>query len=335
MNSANAVKPSASLYLGVDGGGTKTQVLLGCIRDGLLTVLAAGQGGPSNPRAIGFDAAFQNIDHAIQSAFNAANLDRCCADQIVLCLAGAGRQEEKSAVEDWIIHTGIAQRARVVSEAEAVIEASLLKNENQSAVTDFPDDADTEIALICGTGSLAWGRKKSDHNCFARSSGWGYLLGDEGSGFWIGQKILNAACKAADGRAADSELLEAVLKHLDLDSPSQLISWCYQDAASRQRIASVAPLVFQLTEQAGQGTGSSPLAGIIAQAAADLAAMIAAVAHQLDSARFDLATAGSVIIHQPGLLQLVVQRLSEQGLQPRRVNQVHQPAQGCLKLATA
>ncbi len=334
MNSANAVTPSHSLYLGVDGGGTKTQVLLGCSRDGQLTVLAAGQGGPSNPRAIGFEAAFQNIDHAIQSAFNKASLDRCCADQIVLCLAGAGRQEEKSAVENWIVHSGIAQRARVVSEAEAVIEASLLENERQSALPDFPDDADAEIALICGTGSLAWGRRKSDHDCFARSSGWGYLLGDEGSGFWIGQKILHAACKAADGRSMDSELLKAVLNHLGLDSPSQLISWCYQDAASRQRIATVAPLVFQLAQQAGQGTGSSQSNGIITQASDDLASMIAAVAHQLDSTRFDLAVAGSVIIHQARLLQLVVQRLSEQGLQPRRVTQVNEPARGCLKLAT-
>lgn len=322
---------SAALYLGIDGGGTKTQAMLGCIHDHQLRILGAGQGGPSNPRAVGFDQAFQNIEHAITTAFHAAGLDRVCVSAITLCLAGAGRLEEKSAVESWIAQSQIAQKARVVSEAEAVLEAS-------HSITSLEQSPNTEseIALICGTGSLAWGRCINDHRQYARSGGWGYLLGDEGSGFWIGQKLLQVACQAADGRSPETDLLKELLLHLNLETPSQLIGWCYQDSSSRQRIAALAPLVFRLADSNIAGRTHSEIpASIIEQAAKDLAAMISSVANQLGTTSFRLALAGSVALYQPKIMKLIVDRLDQLSLYPSQVCVVDQPALGCLRLATA
>ncbi|MFO0942225.1 MAG: BadF/BadG/BcrA/BcrD ATPase family protein [Pirellulales bacterium] len=343
MSSDKMTRPSASsmpspvsgpLYLGLDGGGTKTLALLGYKLDGHLEIVGAGQGGASNPRAVGFDLAFQSIDHAIAESFKAANLNRSCAEKITLCLAGAGRPEEKSTVESWIVESQIARQARVVSEAEAVLEASL-----PAFLSEHSSNAPAEVALICGTGSLAWGRRGNDRSDdpsrFARSGGWGYLLGDEGSGFWIGQKLLQAACHAADGRSSETDLLKAVLQHLALDSPSQIIGWCYQDAASRQRIAALAPFAFQLADRSnGSASNSDVPSETITQASKDLAAMIRSVVHQLDATSYRLSVAGSVVIHQPHFLQQVVDLLGRGGLRPLHVALVDQPALGCLLLAT-
>lgn len=326
-------RADSKLFIGIDGGGTKTHALLGTVRDGRLHVLGEGRGGPSNPRSVGFHASFAQITRAIDEAFRQGGLPRDSAvDRIVLCLAGAGREEERLQVEAWAIDNRVAKSASLVSEAEAVLAAAQETRSESPRFSGFKDSdshPQAEVALICGTGSLAWGRQACDSRQSIRCGGWGYLLGDEGSGFWIGQKLLNTACRVADGRntgAADRALLNAVLEQLKLTSASDLISWCYSDLTSRQRIASLAPLAFLLS----QPTTTQ----IVLEAAIELAQMIATVVKQLNTTQYSLACAGSVVVHQPQFVSAIVQQLVAKELSPLSVTTIDQPALGALRLAT-
>src|SRR5690606_10986978 len=100
------------------------------------------------------------------------------------------------------------------------------------------------ILILAGTGSVAYGVNAAGES--AQVGGWGYLLGGEGSGHWIGMKALQAVVRAADGRAAPTALTDAVLRTLDLKTPRDLIQWIYtpESAAPRTRaVAQLAPLV--------------------------------------------------------------------------------------------
>lgn len=328
MKQVSTLIGDTDLFLGIDGGGTKTQVLIGrsCGLD--LEVLGAGQGGPSNPRAVGFETAFESIDSAVVAAWTAYGLPSRPIECAAVCLAGAGREDEQAKVRSWMIERGIALRVQMISEAEAVIAAARCQSmESPSTTTnDASDSAEAEVALICGTGSLAWGRRTNQTSRVARSGGWGYLLGDEGSGYWIGQQLLKHACRAADGRSKDELMLRAVLNHLGLTSASELVGWCYGVSASRNRIANLAKLAFELGAVEAVPT-------IIDRAATELAAMIVAVIEQLEVHNFSLAVAGSVVVAQSDFQQQILARLHERGHLPKQFSVVSQPVRGALRLA--
>lgn len=328
MNQVNTSSGEGALFLGIDGGGTKTQVLIGRSMGHDVEVLGAGQGGPSNPRAVGFETAFENVTAAIVAAWNACGLPKRLFDCSVVCLAGAGREDEQAKVRSWIIEQGIALRVQMISEAEAVLAAARCQNTDppSAIMSEVSNHAEADVALICGTGSLAWGRRADQTTKVARSGGWGYLLGDEGSGYWIGQQLLQLACRAADGRSKDELVLNAVLKHLSLNSASELVAWCYGDSASRNRIANIAKLAFELYSM-------ETVAAIIDHAATELALMVAAVIDQLEVRSFSLAVAGSVVVAQTEFQQQILVRLRDRGLLPKQFSAVSHPVRGALRLA--
>src|SRR3954447_26373178 len=104
---------SASLVIGVDGGGTKTVAWLAPINDdGTGTILGRGQSGPGNPRAAGFEVAQANIAAAIEAAFLDAKLPRAMAAAACFGLAGAGRDIEQQRIETWAARQQIAYIVR-------------------------------------------------------------------------------------------------------------------------------------------------------------------------------------------------------------------------------
>lgn len=309
------------LYLGVDGGGTKTVAHLGLVMDGCLLTLGSGHSGPSNPRAVGFQLAQNNIRTAIMEAFQASGKPLQPVEMACLCLAGAGRQEERQVIQEWILSQQIARQVKIVSEAEAVI-AMLNPPATESAIASS-DTAD--IALICGTGSLAWGHIPGT-NRQARSGGWGYMLGDEGSAFWLGQQLATRVCRSADGRSPqDAAIADRLLTYLKLQSTSDLIPWCYGGSDSRQKLASLAPLVFEDPENAWSKA-------ILREGTQELANMISAVITSLKANRYRLAIAGGVIARQPDYIEMVFGKLPSR---PEQWQFVNDPAAGSLRLSVA
>jgi N-acetylglucosamine kinase-like BadF-type ATPase len=310
---------SQPLLIGVDGGGTKTVAWLAPLDDDSNTiVLGRGQAGPGNPRAAGFDVAQSNIAAAIEAAFADAKLPQATAAAACFGLAGAGREVEQQRIANWAQNQGIATAVRVVGDAEPILAAA------------SPDNCG--VALICGTGSLAWGRNRAGQ--VARSGGWGYLMGDEGSGYAIALAGLRAAMRAADGRGPPTDLLGAFMQKLGVDSPEQLVAKIYAPEMTRERLAELASVVFDFRST------DEPAKRIVQAAVDDLAEMVATVATllQLPSQDFTLAMAGGVLVHQLNFLDFVVNSVSvrlHKGSRPAHWIVVEEPVRGAVALARA
>lgn len=304
------------LYLGIDGGGTKTAAWLGRSSHGELHVVGRGVGGAGNLRAIGFTAAMQNIDQAIAAAFNAAGLPRQTVHGVCMCLAGAGRPAEQAQVRLWAGERQIADESIIVGDAEVMLAAT------PSATRLGPYSG---VALIAGTGSMAWGRGVDGRT--ARCGGWGYLLGDEGSGYALGSAGLRLACRTADGRESEFQLLQALLAATGCTDPRQLIDWTYASAAPRERIARLAGVVLD------QVPGSAAVRLIVDSAARELSQMVRSVVRALDLECYTLAIAGGVLCHRPAYVQQVQQFLLEDRCAPSSTCLVEHPVLGALRIA--
>ncbi len=277
-------------------------------------VLGRGVAGPANPQAGGFPAAFRVIEEAVNAAFAGAGLERGEVGAVCLALAGAGRDEDQRRLEEWAASHRLAKKRVLVHDALPVL------------AEGTPDG--WGVAVIAGTGSLAFGRDAAGRT--ARSGGWGYLFGDEGSGYWIVLAALRAVVSAADGRGPATAMTERVLAALEISQPQQLVPAVYGRNLDRATLAGLAPLVVEAAD-----AGDAVALEIVAAAATSLAQMGASVARQLDLADqpFPLALAGGVLTGSLRLRELMAEQLRSLGLVPQPIHVVIDPALGALKLA--
>jgi N-acetylglucosamine kinase-like BadF-type ATPase len=303
-----------TLVLGIDGGGTKTVCWLAPLADdGSGTVLGSGIAGPGNPRAAGFETAQANIDAAIAAAFADAKLPRGTVAAACLSLAGAGRASEQERMGMWAESRSLATKIIVTDDAEPILAAA--------------GDEQSSIALIAGTGSLCVGRTIGGLR--ARAGGWGYLLGDEGSGYAIGLAALRAAVRAADGRGPATDMLGVLLKRLDTPTPQQLVERVYAPEMTRERIAALADVPFDLA------TTDAVAGQLVAGAVSDLADMVVSVARQLSLAPqpFTLTQAGGALLNLLNYSERLIQTILARNIEPSRWLVVHEPVAGAIAIA--
>lgn len=301
--------------LGVDGGGTKTCAAVAQIdAAGQLVVLGRGVGGPGNPRATSLREAQHEISQAIESAFAAAGRPATRVAAVCLGLAGTGHPATRSAMEQWCAQQQLAARWRVVHDAQIILRSGT--------------GSGAGIALIAGTGSLAYGCDA--HGDTARAGGWGHLWSDEGSAYAIGVAALRAVAKATDRRGAPTQLVEVVVRHAGAESPRDLVAIFHPGPDARRLIAALAPLVFQCA-----GAGDAVAQQVIAQAAEDLSDMVRTVARSLalGAGEYALVYAGGVLVRQPALRESIARRLAEWTLAPSSVHVAVDPVLGALRLA--
>jgi N-acetylglucosamine kinase-like BadF-type ATPase len=301
-----------TLILGVDGGGTKTVAVLSHSAEPVAQ-LGQGSAGPSNARAIGFAEAQTNIQAAVDAAFAAAGLQRTKVAAACLSLAGMGRQDDRNTMREWAIAANIADKIEVTTDAESILAAA--------------SPSRVGIALICGTGSLAWGR--DDKGRIARAGGWGYLLGDEGSAYRIAVAGLQAAAHAIDGRGPTTSLVERFQERLQAAAPFDLIERIYNPSMTRDKLAALAEIVFEAA------ASDEVAAQVLRQGAIALADCVTCVGYKLGFARSEyiLGVTGGVILSQQRYRDAVLESLSERGYQPLRIEIVTQPVVGALLIA--
>ncbi|WP_417851926.1 N-acetylglucosamine kinase [Thalassoglobus sp.] len=298
------------LVIGVDAGGTKTTAWLADSEfQRTRQPIGKGHAGPGNPRAVGFDAACQQIQTAIEDAFLDAQLPKKSVFTLCLCAAGAGRVEEQVRLEAWANGLDLATNVIVTDDAQPILAAASPER--------------IGIALISGTGSFAWGRNADGD--IARSGGWGYLFGDEGSGYQIALAGLQAATKAADDRGPRTRLLSAFLDHFQIAEASELIGKIYGDKLSREVIAGLSSIVFSLSDD-------EVAHSIIDEAANELATMVESLAAKLglNLCAAQLALAGGVFVHQPAFVEKLQRRLA---LSEQFMTIVKEPVAGAVAIA--
>ena len=148
----------------------------------------------------------------------------------------------------------------------------------------------TGIALIAGTGSVAWGRSPDGRQ--ARAGGWGYLLGDDGSGYGIARAAVRHALGRLDAGLGPDPLSTRLAAACGVARPGLLLDHFYA-VSERRYWAERSRAVFELAE-----AGDPAAYGIVAGAAGALAALVERVSLRLAIAG-PVILAGGVLVHQP------------------------------------
>jgi N-acetylglucosamine kinase-like BadF-type ATPase len=298
--------------LGIDAGGTKTVCLLA---DDQGAILAEARGGGANLQAHGELEVEKVLHHVMDTAIGSRDVRPVA---ICLGIAGVDRPQDAESVRGIMRRIGAKARTLVVNDALVALVAG-------AGAEDTPG-----VVIIAGTGSIAYGRDGSGRA--ARAGGWGYLLGDEGSGFWVGRRALSAIVRAADGRGASTQLSELVMTRLQLVRPSDLIRETYYRDLRRTAIAGLAPLV-----QQARDAGDAVAAEILNQAANELTAAAASVVSRLGMRGevFPTILAGGIFKAVPWLADEVMRLMNE--IAPRSESRVLEvePAVGAVRLAIA
>jgi N-acetylglucosamine kinase-like BadF-type ATPase len=258
--------------IGVDGGGTKTAGLLVDLEG---HVLAQQSVGPTNYQIEGDEGIRREIPQLVRLLFADARISEKELAAIALGLAGVARPGERERVTTLVEELHLA--GRVVVDHDAMI--ALV-----GALGDEPG-----LIVIAGTGSIALGSNAGGQR--ARAGGWGYLLGDEGSGLSVAREALMAILKAHDGRGRKTHLAERIIAKLDLAEVEEIIPRVYRQGMSRDEMAALAPLVFQAARE------DEPVAReIVDRAGRELGLMAAAVIHRLGMERgvVNIALVGSL-----------------------------------------
>ena len=117
------------------------------------------------------------------------------------------------------------------------------------------------ILILSGTGSSACGI--NGEGDLIRSGGWGYLIGDEGGGYWLGLQTLKAVANMADGFEEKTGLYQKIFHHLNISHPDDLISWTYNPVTTNRKIAQISELVIEVA------ASGDPVATKIVESAAE------------------------------------------------------------------
>ena len=244
------------LFLGVDGGQSSTTVLIG---DESGRVLGAGEAGPCNHT--GAEEGRARFERAVNQGLHAAcaraGLDAATVRFESACFGMSGGPEDKRAI---LAGTLRAEHLLVTTDAGIAL----------SGATDTGQG----IAAIAGTGSIAFGRNTEGRT--ARAGGWGYVFGDEGSGFDIARQALRAALRMEEGWGPPTSLHQALLDATGSRTANQLLHLFYTSEWPRSRVAALAPLA-----DAAAAQGDAVAMVILNRAAVELAMLVAAVRSQL------------------------------------------------------
>lgn len=293
------------LFVGVDGGGSKTVAL---VADAGGRVLGRGESGTSNHHVVGWRAAFAAVANAVEQAWQSAGGGASGAEVMALGMAGADTPEDHDKVLAWLRRQRRARQVYVVNDGALLLAATGRR---------------AGVAVVSGTGSIAWGQDAEGRR--ARAGGWGHLIGDEGSGYHLSTEALRLTVKAADGRLPWGPLPRAVMRALQVDDAHGLLQFVYGPGTLKTDLARLAPVVFRLARR-----GDPQSRALVSLAGTCLAELVGAVAGHLRLHRPVVAFGGSLLARQPSLRSAVLAGLS---FHPEAVTVVREPARGALLLA--
>ena len=296
--------------LGIDAGATKTVCYLAG-EDG--RVIGEGRGGGANLLADGEPG----VETVLRTVMDGARAGReGDVDAICLGMAGVDRARDGAVVRGIMRRLGARARTLVVNDALLALVAG---------AGDSPG-----IVVISGTGSIAYGRNARDEA--ARAGGWGHVLADEGSGYWIGRRALQAVARAADGRGPATRLSAKVFAHFGVSELSDLLYEVYERPLRHSALARLARTVQEACDEGDEAAGR-----ILEQAADELATAARSVAERLklQQEAFDLVFAGGVFQAVPWLAGELEHRLAAIAPRARVVRLAVEPAAGAVRLALA
>lgn len=267
-------------FVGLDIGGSKTRGIVWT--DGVVTSDASV--GSTNVQNVPLETARRNMAELFSL------LDSAGATEVFAGAGGVDTDDDAAALGALIAPFVPGARVQAVHDTRLLLAAA---------------GATTGVAVIAGTGSAAWGMNPAGEQ--ARAGGWGYLLGDEGSGYWLGREAVRHSLRRMDAAEPVDELTAALLEYCGLSEPREFIAHFHQ-GTTRRYWAAASPVIF-----AAAKNGHAHAQSLVEQAAADLAGMAAKVAGQLK-------ISGPVVLgsgmgsNVPALQEAFKARLVERGI---------------------
>jgi len=211
-----------TLVMGIDGGQSTTRALIADMEGNLLGL---GVGGASNHihEPGGPERLRQSLRTALNGALQSASLPADTRFAVALCgMTGGGPLVEE------------------ICRQELPADKVVVTHDTRTALYCVTQGRPGAV-VIAGTGSVAFGMNEDGE--IASVGGWGYLMGDEGSAYWIALQAINACTRAEDGRIPPTWLKRVILEHFGVESLSALHRLIYSEQLSRGQLASAAQAV--------------------------------------------------------------------------------------------
>ncbi len=299
----------------MDGGGTKTHAI---IADDDGKILKMHFGGPSNFQIIGVEKASETIFSLIEMCCGSVGCALEDIETVVCGLTGAGRIGDQQRMADGLKDHAVSKNVKlkkIIIESDARIAL-------EGAFKGGPG-----IILIAGTGSIAFGKDRK--GVIHRVGGWGRVLGDEGSGYFLGRSGLTAVTRHIDGRGEKTKLRAMIAKEFELKDQTAIINAVYKNNFD---VASVAPLVLKAAEK------KDPVCLLIVEKSVkDLAEHIGVAAKKISSssakkAKVRVSLIGGLISNDTLISRLLRKHISAKLSRIEIIEPMSSPAYGAVLL---
>jgi N-acetylglucosamine kinase-like BadF-type ATPase len=312
------------LFLGIEGGGTRTQACLGDERG---RILARAVAGPSNPLKVGIEGAKKELLRAARAVLEKVST-AAAGDEppvvgaargrrhhepllVAVCagVAGVDRPAVSRPLLTWLRKAIPARHHLLATDAAIALHAAL--------------GTAAGMIVVSGTGSIAYARTHRGQTL--RAGGWGASFDDLGSGYDLGRKAIMAALRDFDGRGERTLLTRKICRALQLTDITQIVL----KKLGPQQVAALFPLVSEAARQ-----GDRVARRLLAEAACDLAQLALALARRLGRRRrVPVVCAGGVFRSSPTLRRSFA-RYVHQRMPSARVRLLQrEPVEGALAMA--
>jgi len=274
------------IYIGIDGGGTRTRLGI-MTRD--RTILHQSHAKSSNIYAVGEAQAKENVKVLLDqslSLFTGRAIGGLCFGS-----AGLGREEERQTWQSFFD-----------GYFENTVQAVLVSDALLQLAGNLPQPSG--VCVISGTGSICIGR--NGEGTVVRSGGFGSVLGDEGSGWWIAKEAIRRSLASAEGRDLPTGLGAAIQTWLGLTRLEEVIGWANAKERTKDQVASFAPQVSHAALE-----GDDVAIHIMDEAIEHLVALVEATARRLPPTwPHHLGLSGGVLERDQYIVPRIIQRLS-------------------------
>ncbi len=237
-------------YVGLDGGGTSTRL---AVADAQGTIIRRVAAGASNVLAVGW----QRAEASVAEVWEQAGIQASDVSGMVVGLAGSDRDDVRGPWRQYLTRMGIRR--------------FWLVGDYRLAWAALTGGAPGAVAVV-GTGSVVYGE---DGRRSLRAGGYGWQLGDEGSGFWLGRQAVRACLADWEGVGPETKLSVLIERKWGVATPAQLLAYWYAPDFDRRGVADLAVDVIQLA------AADFVAQGLVGDACRTLAALLAAVVDRL------------------------------------------------------
>lgn len=214
-----------SYYLGIDGGGTKTKVV---VIDDQDQIIYEGSSGPSSIDTVTSEETLNSFKTALNLFY--IKYQNITFESIFCGLGGIVDEDDYHLVESLL------KNLNGVNDSTYIRARNDMENALYSGLC-----FDEGMTLICGTGMVSYGKDTFENT--HKAGGWGYKEGDLGSGYDLGMRALRHIIKAYDGRKSQDEFSKDIADQIGLKKANDFVDIMDKYYLNRTWIASLSPLV--------------------------------------------------------------------------------------------